>query len=134
MNRFFRRAVESLESEIRFINILERLALKGKIQIRLNKDCIRRPGQPKENYIQIQILETPNRFILFLYKTKIFVVDSVYIYERPQDHKNIYTHLHHILSIGPKEELNGETAVKVFKTWIEEIFNIDIDVIIVDSK
>lgn len=134
MNRFFRKVIESLENEIRFVNILERLALNGKIQVRLHKDDIRRPRQPKQNYIQIQILETPNRLIQFIYKTKVFVVDSVYIYERPQEHKNLYTHLHHTLSIGPKEELNEEIAVKTFKNWLEEIFSIDIDVIIEDSK
>lgn len=134
MNRFFRKIVESLENEIRFINIFEKLALKGQILIRLNKDSVRRPGKPKEDYIQIQILEKPNRLLQFLFRKEFLVINSVYIYERPQQHKNLYTHLHHILSIDSKQELNSETAVKVFKDWVENTFNIDIDVIIVDSK
>lgn len=134
MNRFFQKILTALEDEIKFINVLEKMALKGEIQVCLNKDYISRPGKQKEFYIQIQILETPNRLIQFLIGEKVFVVSSVYIYERPQSHKNIYTHLHHTLSIGSNDELNEETALKVFKNWIENIFNIDINVIIVDSK
>ena len=134
MNRFFRRALQALQDEIRFIDILEKLVLKGEIQVCLYRNYIRRPGKQKEPYIQIQILETPNRLIQFIIGKKVSIVDSIYVYENLQQHKHIYTHMHHILSIGPKEELNDEIAIKVFKNWIKEIFNVDIDVTIVDSK
>lgn len=134
MNRFFKKVLDSLENEIRFVNILEKQVLKGKILVQLNKDCVRRPGKPKENYIQIKIIEIPNRLVQFIMRNKIFVVDSIYVYEHPQDHKNIYINLHHILSVEPKEELNEQTAIKTFKLWVEKIFNVDIDVIIIDTK